>query len=72
MIVQHPEQFEHILMGDLGDEDEGESEGQQGHGGHGGQILITQEEEAAINRLAELGFSKLEAAQAYMACDKNE
>jgi len=34
--------------------------------------MITPEEEAAINRLAALGFSKIEAAQAYMACDKNE
>ena len=34
--------------------------------------MVTQEEQQAIQRLADLGFSKLEAAQAYMACDKNE
>ena len=39
---------------------------------HPGQILVSPEDEAAINRLALLGFSKIEAAQAYMACEKNE
>jgi UV excision repair protein RAD23 len=34
--------------------------------------MISQAEEQAINRLRQLGFSKVEAAQAYFACDKNE
>lgn len=34
--------------------------------------MVTQEEQQAIHRLAALGFSKIEAAQAYIACDKNE
>ena len=27
---------------------------------------------AAVNRLTEMGFDRTEAAQAYLACDKNE
>ena len=38
---------------------------------HGG-IQVTREEYEAIGRLKELGFSEAEAAQAYMAFDKNE
>jgi len=37
-----------------------------------GTIQVSQEELAAINRLASLGFSKNRAAEAYFACDKNE
>jgi UV excision repair protein RAD23 len=33
---------------------------------------VTAEEKAAIENLASLGFSMQMAAQAYMACDKNE
>mmetsp|Transcript_61361 Transcript_61361/g.99357 ORF Transcript_61361/g.99357 Transcript_61361/m.99357 type:complete len:399 (-) Transcript_61361:155-1351(-) len=46
-------------------------------GGPGGspgamQIQLTEEENAAVERLAALGFDKNNAAQAYLACDKNE
>ena len=37
-----------------------------------GSIQVTNEEKEAIDRLAALGFPKIEAAQAYLACDKNE
>jgi len=45
-----------------------------GGGGPGGpQVLrLTQEEMAAVDRLADMGFDRTEAAQAYLACDKNE
>ena len=39
----------------------------------GPQVLrLTQEEMAAVDRLADMGFDRTEAAQAYLACDKNE
>jgi len=48
--------------------------GGAGGGGPGGpQVLrLTQEEMAAVDRLADMGFDRTEAAQAYLACDKNE
>lgn len=36
------------------------------------ELSITPEDRAAIDRLMALGFSEIEAVQAYMACDKNE
>jgi UV excision repair protein RAD23 len=62
-----PEQMEQIM-------------GQAGMGGGGGMggadppgvIRLTEEEMAAVNRLMALGFSQQQAAQAYLACDKNE
>lgn len=42
-------------------------------GGGGPQVLrLSEEEMAAVNRLTEMGFDRTEAAQAYLACDKNE
>lgn len=39
----------------------------------GGQVVhLTQEEMDAVHRLMELGFSQQEAAQAFLACDRNE
>ena len=51
--------------------------GGRGGGGGGGlggaQILrLSEEEMAAVDRLTEMGFDRSEAAQAYLACDKNE
>eukprot|EP00529_Nitzschia_sp_RCC80_P023855 CAMPEP_0113459894 /NCGR_PEP_ID=MMETSP0014_2-20120614/10700_1 /TAXON_ID=2857 /ORGANISM="Nitzschia sp." /LENGTH=466 /DNA_ID=CAMNT_0000351517 /DNA_START=104 /DNA_END=1504 /DNA_ORIENTATION=+ /assembly_acc=CAM_ASM_000159 len=47
--------------------------GGMGGGGGGPQVLrLTEEEMAAVNRLADMGFDRTEAAQAYLACDKNE
>jgi UV excision repair protein RAD23 len=44
-----------------------------GGAGGGGQVLrLNEEEMAAVNRLTEMGFDRTEAAQAYLACDKNE
>lgn len=39
----------------------------------GAQVLrLTEEEMAAVDRLCGMGFDRSEAAQAYIACDKNE
>ena len=40
-------------------------------GGEGG-IEVTEEEKAAIERLASMGFDKGLAIEAFFACDKNE
>lgn len=48
LISQHPEEFERLLLGEEGDfdeEDEGEEEGAEG------QIVVSQQEEEAINRV---------------------
>lgn len=41
-------------------------------GGGPGVIRLTEEENAAVARLCEMGFERNQAAQAYLACDKNE
>lgn len=37
-----------------------------------GVVRLTEDEMAAVNRLVALGFTQQQAAQAYLACDKNE
>lgn len=66
-----PEQRQQFLGGALG------ALGGGMGGGMGGRspahvVRLTEEEMAAVNRLTELGFSRQQAAQAYLACDKNE
>lgn len=47
--------------------------GPQGAGGQNPNVIrLTQEENAAVERLAELGFPKRACVEAYFACDKNE
>ena len=39
----------------------------------GAQVLrLSEEEMAAVDRLTEMGFDRADAAQAFLACDKNE
>jgi len=35
-------------------------------------LRLNEEEMAAVDRLTEMGFDRSEAAQAFLACDKNE
>jgi len=51
----------------------GAAEGGPGGAPPGAQVLrLSEEEMAAVDRLAGMGFDRSEAAQAYLACDKNE
>lgn len=72
MIGQMPaDQLNQFMMQAMGGQDGGGG----GHGGGGGgqQVLrLTEEEMAAVDRLTEMGFDRSEAAQAFLACDKNE
>jgi UV excision repair protein RAD23 len=45
-----------------------------GGGGAGNEqvVRLTEEEMEAVNRLADMGFDRTAAVQAYLACDKNE
>lgn len=49
-------------------------ENMESGGGPGGQqvLRLTEDEMAAVDRLAEMGFDRSEAAQAFLACDKDE
>jgi hypothetical protein len=72
LITQYPQEFEQIIMEAEGAQGQGQAQGQEQPNPRPGTILISQAEEQAINRLRQLGFSKIESAQAYFACDKNE
>ena len=69
-----PDQFqEYMNMVQSGGMPGMEGLGPGGGGGGGPQVIrLNEEEMAAVDRLTEMGFDHSEAAQAYLACDKNE
>ena len=69
-----PEQLNQFIMQAMGGGGGMEGMFGGGGGGPGGpQVLrLTDEEMAAVDRLTEMGFDRAEAAQAFLACDKNE
>ncbi|ODV96099.1 hypothetical protein PACTADRAFT_20555, partial [Pachysolen tannophilus NRRL Y-2460] len=78
LIQENPEEFVRLMLEGSNGEDleelmgpAGEGVGEEGEEG-GVRIAITQDEEAAINRLCELGFDRNLVIQVYFACDKNE
>mmetsp|Transcript_28285 Transcript_28285/g.38939 ORF Transcript_28285/g.38939 Transcript_28285/m.38939 type:complete len:432 (-) Transcript_28285:295-1590(-) len=64
-----PEALQSILAGASGGM---AGAGRGGGDGQQGVIRLTHDEMEAVNRLVALGFSQQQAAQAYIACDKNE
>jgi UV excision repair protein RAD23 len=66
-----PEQLSQFMMQAMAG---GGMEGMMGGGAGAGQhvLRLTEEEMAAVDRLTEMGFDRSEAAQAFLACDKNE
>lgn len=72
-----PEQLQQYMMQAMQGGAGGGLGGMMGGAG-GGQALgpqvlrLTEEEMAAVDRLTEMGFDRAEAAQAFLACDKNE
>lgn len=64
LIAQNPDQFMQLLS-EQNDDDALLPPGAQ-------TISVTEEEQAAIERLVALGFHRDQAIQAYFACDKNE
>lgn len=69
-----PEQINQFMMQALGGGDGAGDDLAGMMGGMGGpQVLeLTEEEMQAVDRLTEMGFDRAEAAQAFLACDKNE
>ncbi|XP_017046842.1 UV excision repair protein RAD23 homolog A [Drosophila ficusphila] len=74
LIRENPELLQ-LIMTRLAEMDltgNGASENSTPGIGENVQVNLTAEEDAAVERLEALGFHRLEAVQAYLACDKDE
>lgn len=69
-----PEQLQEYMQQAMGAGGGPPGAGGDDAGGQGGQqiLRLTEDEMAAVDRLTEMGFDRSEAAQAFLACDKNE
>jgi len=70
LINQNPQEFVQLLQNGI--PGSGGGAGGAPPGPRPGEIRVTPEEKAAIDRLAALGFSQQAAAEAYLLCEKNE
>lgn len=72
-IQSNQEEFLAMLAGDDDDDDDGHSHGGAGDG-EGGTVTIqvSEADQAAVERLAALGFAPEQALEAYIACDRKE
>ncbi|KAI4519175.1 UV excision repair protein Rad23 [Schizophyllum commune Loenen D] len=68
-IIQHPEAIMQLLGVD-GDDFDGDDDMNPPPGTH--VMHVTEEEQAAIQRLEAMGFPRQKVIEAYFACDKNE
>lgn len=69
LIQEDPEGFLRTFLGGAGD---GAFEVEGDEAEPAAQIVLSEQDESAINRLCELGFDRDLVVQVYMACDKNE
>jgi UV excision repair protein RAD23 len=73
MLAQQPPEVLQQMLGSMGGMGGPGGPGGPGASGRAGNVIrLSVEEMAAVNRLQELGFNQQQAAQAYLACDKNE
>jgi len=76
-VQQNPQAFQQILQhaaagGGVPGAPGGQGGGAAGGGGAPPRLALTEADNAAIERLCQLGFERLMATQAYIACEKNE
>eukprot|EP00931_Biecheleriopsis_adriatica_P119517 TRINITY_DN94744_c0_g1_i1.p1 TRINITY_DN94744_c0_g1~~TRINITY_DN94744_c0_g1_i1.p1 ORF type:complete len:430 (-),score=109.62 TRINITY_DN94744_c0_g1_i1:53-1342(-) len=78
-ITANQDEFLQMLEGAVGDDDDDDDDDEGGHGhshGEGDEGAITVEvseaDQAAVTRLAALGFTPELALEAYLACDRKE
>ena len=70
LINENQEDFYTLINAE--DEESAAAGGMPSAGGQGAGIQMSPEDAAAVGRLADLGFDRSLAAQAYFACEKNE
>jgi len=71
-----PEQLSQLAVamssGMMGDEDDDGEEGEYDDDGETVTVTLTEADMAAVERLTSLGFTRDQAVEAYLTCDRNE